>query len=133
MTNNIFQFISLKKISIVFVLVFLGTTGLDLFAIERLQGVSSAAAGLSSSWLATTRAIGDAATHDASEIKHQAQLFERAYKEYQPTIAPGEESGLAESMIKAWQHYHAPRGSSVTPATRFSSRNGFSEMPSNLC
>lgn len=78
MTNNIFQFISLNKILIVFVLVFLSTTGLDLFAIERLQGVSFPAAGLSSSWLAASRAIGDAATHDASEVKHGSIITLRA-------------------------------------------------------
>ena len=113
MTNNIFQFSLRTKISIAFVLVLLDTTGIDLLAIERLQGVSALAADLQTNWLPATRAIDDTATLDASEVKHQPQLFEQAYKQYQPTIAPGEESGLAGSIVKAWQHYSAMGGTGV--------------------
>jgi methyl-accepting chemotaxis protein len=123
------------KLTMAFATILLGTIALGLFAVQRLDGVSAAAADLRDNWLPSSRALGDTGRF-AEQIRVQQQLqplavtpadrdailatiqertkrFRNQLEKYLATIQLDdpitiiEETRLAREMKDAWTGYEA--------------------------
>ena len=117
------------KIITAFTIVLLGTVGLGMFAIQRLQAVDSAAIEIREGWLPATRALGQIAQLTERVRSYQALFFiadnekerqartaktaqvttelQAAMAVYNALVTKGEEQGLAERMMQTWSVYEA--------------------------
>ena len=117
------------KVAIVFGMVLIVTVGLGVFATLRLGNVNAAAEDMRTNWLPSVRALGkmqvaveryraqqsqhilsetDAQMDDMDKrIKTTLDSYDAAFKEYLPTISPGEEQKLVDVFVKQWADYQS--------------------------
>ena len=115
------------KVILAFAVVLCCTIGIGAFALQRLDGVNRAAAGIRDSALPTTRILGEIAYHTirfrqleatralasdatakAQEAAGMLQVGEQAAKAIQTfdsLVAAGEERRLADQIKQQWQAY----------------------------
>jgi methyl-accepting chemotaxis protein len=128
--SNMFARISIRwKIVAAFAAVLCCTAGLGLFAVERLAAVNAAAADVRDNWLESMRTLDVVATaaelarsqdvlsHFAATEQDRQGYTKRAaaarddlkhgWAEYEPTVTPGEEQGLAKAIQDARQAVQA--------------------------
>ncbi len=118
-----------SKVLSAFIVVLILADGLGVFALQRLGAVNDAAAELRDSWLPSLRVVGQIAmyseriranqntylmqTDDKSRenslkvLQATLDLRDKAYREYQPLITPGEERQLADIMGRSWDTYQS--------------------------
>ncbi len=109
--------------------ILLVTIMLGLLAIQRLSAVNDSARDVRDNWLIATRALGDfkyqtmryrqlqaahilsandeEAAKESASMAAQIETADKAWKIYEPTISPGEETRLAADIVKAWRDYLA--------------------------
>ncbi len=125
-----FQNLSIRsKVLTAFVVVLLLADGLGIFALQRLGTVNDASAEIRDSWLPSLRVVGQIAMYSerirANQNTYLMQpddkarenslkvlqatldMRDKAYREYQPLITPGEERQLADVMASSWDAYVA--------------------------
>jgi len=123
-----FQNLSIRsKVLGAFIVVLLLADGLGVFALQRLGAVNDAAADLRDSWLPSLRVVGQIAMYSERIRANQntyimqpdekarenslkvlqatLDMRDKAYREYQPLITPGEERQLADIMGRTWTSY----------------------------
>jgi methyl-accepting chemotaxis protein len=115
------------KVILAFAIVLCCTTGLGVFALQRLDGVNQAAARIRDNALPATKILGELAYHtmrfrqleatyalspDAqAKAKEAASMYKvgdqaaRALQAFGPFIAPGEGRRLADQMTQLWAAY----------------------------
>jgi methyl-accepting chemotaxis protein len=125
-----FQNLSIRsKVIGAFTAVLLMTGGLGYFAIDRLGAVNDAAYDIRTNWLPSVRQLGQISmlterarsnqstimaapneeTKNRIETAYKATLDarEKAWKDYQGSITPGEEQRLADEITKNWKAFLA--------------------------
>jgi len=115
------------KVFIAFGSVLLVTLGLGLFAIQRIGMVNAAAVDVRDNWMPSAILLGkfaqiaeearslagnviltepgDARVEAMARVTEVRAAAEKARKDYEPTIIPGEERKLADEMNRAWENY----------------------------
>jgi methyl-accepting chemotaxis protein len=125
---NFLNNVSIKaKVVSAFGLVLVVAVALGVFAIHRLGAVNEAAADLRENWLVGTRALGVVAQSTERYRAQQAQLilansdadmdaveqqmqttlgnFDKAMKDYLPTVNTADERALADAFVARWKEY----------------------------
>jgi methyl-accepting chemotaxis protein len=117
------------KVLVAFGCVLLTTLTLGLFAIQRLAAVNDAAAVIRDKWLPATGMLGKIAQssersraleasiiltepgaamdYEAGRAKDASDQVEKARRDYEATVTPGEERRLADQLASTWQVYRA--------------------------
>jgi methyl-accepting chemotaxis protein len=127
---SFFQNLSIRsKVLSAFVVVLLLADGLGIFALQRLSAVNDASAEIRDSWLPSLRVVGQIAMY-SERIRANQNTFinqpddkgrenalktlqltvdmrDKAYREYQPLITPGEERQLADIIASSWSAYQS--------------------------
>jgi methyl-accepting chemotaxis protein len=115
------------KVLITFGCILLITSGLGLFAIQRIGMVNDAAVDVRDNWMPSTILLGkfsqvveesrslmgnviltgpgDARAKAIARVTEVRAAAEKVRKDYEPTITPGEERKLADEMNRAWENY----------------------------
>jgi methyl-accepting chemotaxis protein len=126
--SGIFSRFSIRnKLIIAFAVVLCCTTGLGVFALQRLDGVNSAAAAIRDKALPATRILGELAYHtmrfrqieatyalapdaeakakEAATMHTIGELAAKALQAFEPLVAPGDGRRLADQMTQLWPAY----------------------------
>jgi methyl-accepting chemotaxis protein len=127
---SFFQNLSIRsKVLSAFVVVLLLADGLGIFALQRLSAVNDASAEIRDSWLPSLRVVGQIAMY-SERIRANQNTFinqpddkgrenalktlqltvdmrDKAYREYQPLITPGEERQLTDIIASSWSAYQS--------------------------
>lgn len=112
-----------------FGIVLMLTCGLGYFAIDRLGAVNDAAYDIRMNWLPSVRLLGQVSTFTERARANQASVLaapteeaknrseqllkatldarEKAWREYQGSITPGEEQRIVDEISKSWAAYLA--------------------------
>jgi methyl-accepting chemotaxis protein len=124
---SFFQNLSIRaKIIGAFALVLLLAACLGYFAVDRLGAVNDAAHDIRTNWLPSVRALGQVAAFSerANAVQNNLVLGslsdksmeafkvaidgrDKAWRDYEPTISPGEERRLADEVARQWSGYLA--------------------------
>jgi methyl-accepting chemotaxis protein len=118
-----------SKVVAAFAFMLLLCAGLGLFSVSRLSSVNDAAADIRNNWLPSVRALGQVAElserskaiqnniisapagQDNSKaeqaLKATLDAREKAWRQYQSLVTPGEEQHLADEIATHWNDYAA--------------------------
>ncbi len=149
------------KVILAFAVVFCCTTGLGVFALQRLDGVNHAAAEIRDTALPATRVLGELAYHtmrfrqleatyalapdaeakakEAASMHTVGEQAAKALQAFEPLVAPGEGRRLADQMTQLWPAYVVQDGTFLTADTatsvglyRGEMRTGFNKFQAAL-